>query len=54
MLWETEKTYTLCVADGKNDLYGKLPDVSRMLLEELQGMPEYVQLRLLVELKEKK
>jgi hypothetical protein len=38
----------------KNDLNGKLSDVTRMLLVELQGMPEYEQLRLLANLKEKK
>lgn len=54
VLGVTEETFTLCVADENNDLYGKLPGVTRMLLEELQRMPEYEQLRLLADLKEKK
>jgi hypothetical protein len=50
----TEETFVLCVADEKNDFYGKLPDVTRMLPEELQGMPEYGHLCLLADLKKKR
>jgi hypothetical protein len=34
--------------------YGRLPIVIRMLLDELQAMPEYEQLRWLADLKEKR
>lgn len=34
--------------------YGSIPDVTRMLLEELLSMPEYEQLRWLADLKERR
>ena len=36
------------------DLFSQLPDVTRMILEELKLLPEYEQLRLLADLKEKR
>jgi transcriptional regulator with XRE-family HTH domain len=49
-----EDAFTLMAVGEKNELYGKLSDVTRMLLEELQALPEYEQLRLLADLKEKR
>lgn len=49
-----EETFTRqTVAEG-GEIYGKLPQVTRMLLEELEAMPEYEQLRLLADLKERR
>lgn len=38
----------------QNEVCGKLSEVTCMLLKELQGLPEYEQLRLLADIKEKK
>lgn len=49
-----EDAFTHMTVGEKNELYGKMSDVTRMLLEELQTLPEYEQLRWLADLKEKK
>ena len=49
-----EVAFTFMAVGEKTELYGKLSDVTRMLLEELQALPEYEQLRLLADLKEKR
>lgn len=51
----TEDAFTPQQVVGElNEGYGKLSEVTRMLLKELQGLPEYEQLRLLADIKEKK
>lgn len=50
----TEDAFTVHTVGETMELYGKLPDITRMLLDELQTMPEYEQLRWLADLKEKK
>jgi hypothetical protein len=35
-------------------VYGRLPEVTRMILAELLSLPEYEQLRLLADLKKRK
>lgn len=50
----TEDAFTRQAVGEKQERYEKLPDVTRMLLEELQELPEYEQLRWLADLKEKK
>ncbi len=49
-----EDAFTRQAVGEKEEPYGNLPDVARMLLEELRDMPEYEQLRWLADLKEKK
>lgn len=50
----TEHAFTLQAVGEKGELYNGLPEVTRMLLKELQDLPEYEQLRLLADLKERK
>lgn len=47
-------TFTLQMVGEPNELNSNLSDVMRMLLKELQALPEYEQLRWLADLKEKK
>jgi transcriptional regulator with XRE-family HTH domain len=49
-----EDAFARQVTEGQGEPYGDLPYVTRMLLEALQAMPEYEQLRWLADLKEKK
>lgn len=49
-----EQTFTLAAVGEVNEAYGGLTEVIRMLLQELQALPEYEQLRLLADLKERK
>jgi len=49
-----ESAFTRMELEDENMTYGKLTDVMRMLLRELQQLPEYELLRLLADLKEKK
>lgn len=49
-----EDAFTRQTVAEKGEMYGKLSDVTRMLLEELEAMPEYEQLRLLADLKERR
>ena len=48
-----EESFSQMNAAENGEVYGKLPEVTRMLLAELQKLPEYEQLRLLADLKEK-
>jgi transcriptional regulator with XRE-family HTH domain len=41
-------------SEEAGDLFSQLPDVTRMILEELKLLPEYEQLRVLADLKEKR
>lgn len=50
----TEDDFTRQAVGESQEPYAKLPDVTRMLLDELKEMPEYEQLRWLADLKEKK
>lgn len=50
----SEGSFTQMSAAESGELYGKLSNVMRMLLEELQALPEYEQLRLLADIKERK
>jgi transcriptional regulator with XRE-family HTH domain len=51
----TEDAFTPQQVMGEqSEAYGKLSEVIRMLLKELQGLPEYEQLRWLADIKEKK
>lgn len=50
----TEHAFTLQAVGEKGAEYSGLPEVTRMLLKELQELPEYEQLRLLADIKEKK
>lgn len=50
----SEESFTRISTVENGELYGKLSDVTRMLLEELQTLPEYEQLRWLADLKERK
>lgn len=47
-----EDAFTKQAVAERDEIYGKLPQVTRMILEELEAMPEYEQLRLLADLKE--
>ena len=49
-----EDAFTLMDVGESNEGYGRFSDVMRMLLKELQTLPEYEQLRLLADLKENK
>lgn len=49
-----EEAFTRQAVAEQGERYGKLPEVTRMLLEELEAMPEYEQLRLLADLKERR
>jgi transcriptional regulator with XRE-family HTH domain len=49
-----EQVFTQMVVGEKQEPYSALSDVTRMLLDELKDMPEYEQLRLLADLKERK
>jgi putative transcriptional regulator len=49
-----EESFSRMNAAEGGEFYGKLPEVTRMILVELQSMPEYEQLRLLADLKEKR
>ena len=49
-----EDAFTLQAVGENQETYGSLSKVTLMLLEELQSMPEYEQLRWLADLKEKK
>ena len=49
-----ESAFTRMEVGEVNEAYGRLSEVMRMLLKELQQLPEYEQLRLLADLKEKK
>lgn len=49
-----ESAFSMAVVGKEPEPYRALPEVLRMLLEELQALPEYEQLRLLADLKEKK
>lgn len=50
----TDEAFASASVHEQREGYGKLPEVTRMLLEELQSLPEYEQLRLLADLKEKR
>lgn len=50
----TEDAFTLAVARENLELYGGLPEVTKMILEEVRLLPEYEQLRLLADLKERR
>jgi hypothetical protein len=50
----TEEAFTQQTVAEKLVMYGKLSDITRLLLDELKTMPEYEQLRWLADLKEKK
>lgn len=50
----TENDFTRQAVGERQEPYAALPDVTRMLLDELQEMPEYEQLRWLADVKEKK
>lgn len=50
----SEESFTRMSAAESGELYGKLTGVMRMLLDELQSLPEYEQLRLLADLKERR
>lgn len=49
-----EEAFAQAGINEQNATYGQLPEVTRMLLEELRTLPEYEQLRLLADLKEKR
>lgn len=49
-----EDAFTKMSVSENSEVYGKLSEVMRMILEELQALPEYEQLRLLADLKEKR
>jgi transcriptional regulator with XRE-family HTH domain len=49
-----EDAFTKMSVSESSEVYGKLPEVTRMILEELQVLPEYEQLRLLADLKERR
>ena len=49
-----EHAFTTQAVGEKKEPYGSLPEVTRMILEELQNIPEYEQLRWLADLKEKR
>lgn len=49
-----EESFSRMNAAESGEFCGKLPEVTRMILAELQKLPEYEQLRLLADLKEKK
>jgi transcriptional regulator with XRE-family HTH domain len=50
----TEEVFTLSITREDREIYGALPEVTKMILEELRMIPEYEQLRLLADLKEKR
>ena len=50
----TEEAFVLQACGEPGEIYSKLPEVTQMLLKELQELPEYEQLRLLADIKEKK
>ena len=50
----TDEAFAPAGVQEQREGYGKLSEVTRMLLEELQSLPEYEQLRLLADLKEKR
>lgn len=54
VLGVTEDDFTRQTLGEKEEPYHGLPEVTRMLLEELREMPEYEQLRWLADLKERK
>lgn len=54
VLGVAEDAFTKMAAAEEGALYRKLPEVTRMILEELKSLPEYEQLRLLADLKERK
>lgn len=49
-----EEAFTQQAAQERSQAVGSLPRVTRMILEELETMPEYEQLRLLAEIVEKR
>lgn len=49
-----EEAFTQQAAQERSQAIGNLPRVTRMILEELETMPEYEQLRLLAEIVEKR
>lgn len=49
-----EGAFTRQTVAEREEIYGRLPEVTRMILEELEDMPEYEQLRLLADLKERR
>jgi transcriptional regulator with XRE-family HTH domain len=49
-----EEEFSRQTVAGNGEDYGKLPEVTRMILAELKELPEYEQLRLLADLKERK
>ncbi len=49
-----ESAFTVMEVGEETESYGKLSEVMRMLLKELQLLPEYELLRLLADLKEKR
>ena len=49
-----EEAFTAQTVPQKHDPFEKLPRVTRMILEELENMPEYEQLRVLAEIVEKR
>lgn len=50
----SEGAFTKMAVAEDGEYYGKLPEVTRMILEELKSLPEYEQLRLLADLKERR
>lgn len=50
----SEEVFTQMNVSENSRIYGKLPEVTRMILEEVQTLPEYEQLRWLADLKERK
>lgn len=49
-----EESFSRMAAAEEGEVYGKLPEVTRMIVAELQKLPEYEQLRLLADLKERR
>jgi len=49
-----EEVFSPAEVNEKPVMYGQLSEVTRMLLEEVQNLPEYEQLRLLADLKERR
>ena len=54
VLGVTEDAFTKIAAEEEGEFYRTLPEVTRMILYELKSLPEYEQLRLLADLKERK
>lgn len=50
----SNEAFTLQAVGEQEMAYSNLPEVTRMLLKELQELPEYEQLRWLADIKEKK